>query len=123
MTNQIYNKSGQLELLPIPYNTAELLLIRSGIKFYSYQCFSIPAPIVSRYFNTYKLLYWSGHHLLDQIIAGTITRNDVAYRVVYRNQLTRGYILQNRDEQYSLSFRESYDAWNIEPVVIISRSI
>lgn len=102
------------------HNHANEMIMKSGLRFYTSQCFSIPAPIVDRYFHYYKLLYWSGHHILESIEAGYIVRDNIAFRVMYYRNLTRGNILNAKDEQYILSFRMPNPDWNIDPVVIIS---
>jgi hypothetical protein len=98
--------------------------LRNGIRFYTTQCQSIPYPVAAAYYHYYKLLYWSGHHVLESIEAGLIVRDDIAFIVKYHKDLTRGKILneskQNPNKQYKLSFRAPLDSWNIDPVVIIS---
>lgn len=102
------------------YNRAEYITMQSGIKFYTEKVFAIPYPVSTWYFSYYKLLYWTGSHTLSQIVAGTITRDSEAFRVVFHNGLTRGYILANPDEQYALSFRIPENEWELYPTVLIS---
>jgi hypothetical protein len=107
----------QIPLIPIPYSFADEVVLRSGIKFLSYNVLSIPTPIVQKYFPLYKLHYWSGSYIIQQIQAGMIERHGVAFIVQYYDGLTRGYILANPDEQYKLSFRSGLMN---DPVVLIS---
>lgn len=121
--NTLYNKSGQLELLPIPYNHAEKLIITSGIRFYSERCARIPEPIADKYFEIYSLLYWKGSHILKEIEAGMITKYNTAFKVIYLNKLCRGNILANPEDQYSLSFRAPNPEWDLQGCVLISATM
>lgn len=118
--NTLYKNNGQLELLPIPYNHAEKMLITSGLRFYSEKCSRIPEPVADKYFEIYTLLYWKGSHILENISAGTITKYNTAFKVIYLNKLCRGTILAHPDEQYSLSFRAPNPEWDLQGTVIIS---
>lgn len=105
-------------------NHANEMIMRSGLRFYNNHCFKIPQSIADRYFGYYKLLYWSGSHILESIEAGFIVRDDICFKVQYHKELNRGKILaaskQNCNEQYILSFRSANKDWQIDPVVIIS---
>ncbi len=109
-------ESKQSNLFETPFSEVDRTVLRNGIRFYSIGCTSIPAPIVSRYFTYYNLLYWSGSHLLKQIQAGIIERDNIAFRVIF-HKLSRGKILANPDKQYKLSFR--HGLMN-DPIVLIS---
>ncbi len=100
---------------------ADRILIQSGVRFYTENCFVIPAPIVSKYLKTYKLIYWHGFFLLATMQAGMIERDGVAYRVKFHRNLTRGYIIAHKEQQFALSFREPADE-NLYPYVLISSS-
>jgi hypothetical protein len=100
---------------------ADRILIQSGVRFYCENCFTIPAPIVSKYLRTYKLIYWHGFYLLATMQAGMIERDGIAYRIRFHRNLTRGFILKNKEQQFALSFREPSDS-NLYPYVLISSS-
>jgi hypothetical protein len=112
----------QQQLFPTPYNEAENLIIRSGIRFFNNNMQRIPYPVAYRYFKYYKLLFWSGQHIIESIEAGIICRDDIAFIVRFnkKQNLTRGYILNHKEDQYTVSFRAAKDEWNIDPVVYIS---
>jgi hypothetical protein len=116
----IYNKQGNLNLSNPRYTETEFMIMRNGIRFYTSNTFHIPYPITYKYFSYYKLLYWSGAHILESIEAGLIVRDDIAFIVKYHKDLTRGKILNEKDKQYVLSFREPEPKWSIDPIVIIS---
>ena len=118
----IYTKQGTLNLSNPRYNATEQQIMRNGIKFYTHNTFQIPYPIQYQYFAYYKLLYWSGTHVLESIEAGMIVRDDIAFIVQYKEPLTRGKILQNQSAQYVLSFRSPEKEWCIDPIVIISNT-
>ena len=119
--NQLYtNLNPQASLFPVPHSAVDRTVLRNGIRFYTTQCQSIPYPVAAAYFHYYKLLYWSGAHILESIEAGMIVRDNIAFIVKYHKDLTRGYILKHKDAQYKMSFRAPLDSWNIDPVVIIS---
>lgn len=111
----------QSELFPIPYSKAEFLIMRSGINLFTTKAFSIPYPVSAKYFSYYKLLYWTGQHLLESIEAGIICRDGIAFRVQFHG-ITRGQILSDPDAQYAISFRAPTSEWEIDPVVLISTS-
>lgn len=120
MVNQM-NKSGKLELA-FPPTIAEQMILKSGIRFYTTNCFCIPAPIVDRYFQSYHLLYWSGDYLLKQIKEGTITKDGITYQIRFKAGLTRGKILANLENQFPISFRIPCAEYGILPVAIIGES-
>jgi hypothetical protein len=119
-------KGIQESLFPIPYSETDRMVLRNGIRFYNNLIFRIPYPVTSNYFKYYKLLYWSANHIIESIEAGMICRDDIAFRIHYNANLTRGKILHAANhestalKQYALSFRAAYDGWSIDPVVIIS---
>lgn len=99
-------------------------IMRSGIRFYTTQCFKIPEPIIEAEFTVYNLLYWSIKHTYHRIIEGMIEKDGIKYRVIYKN-VTRGFLLQaiNNDcgnMQVSLSFRKPKEEWDIPATVLIS---
>lgn len=108
----------QMELFQIPHDHADWLIIRSGIRQYSLHSFCIPAPIVQKYFSYYKLLFWSGTHILESIEAGMIVRDNISFYVHYHGSLTRGKIVQKPDSQYRLSFRKPLPGFG-DPIVLI----
>lgn len=118
------NNAQQLSLFKTeePLNAVDNLIVRQGLRFYSTYCPRIPRQVVASYYSYYKLLYWSGHHLLESIEAGVICRDDIAFRVLYFDKLTRGKILANPDAQYAISFRKVHDAWMHDPIVLVSIS-
>jgi len=120
ISKSLYNKQGNLNLSNPRYTATEQQIMRNGIKFYTHNTFHIPYPITYKYFSYYKLLYWSGAHILESIEAGMIVRDDIAFIVQYKDNLTRGKILKNKDIQYCLSFRKPEEQWCIDPIVIIS---
>ena len=114
--------NNQSELFPIPYSKVELTILKAGLRFYTEQCAAIPAPIVSRYYYKYYLLYWSRTYLLNSIKEGCIVHDGVAYRVIYGGNNTRGRILQSDQmTQFSLSFRAPRGVYELNPVVIVNR--
>lgn len=112
----------QQNLFPEPYNEVERMIMRNGIKFYLYNTFRIPYPVTYKYFSEYRLLYWSGEYLLEQISVGMIERYCAVYQVIYHDGLTRGYIKANPKEQYALSFRIVKSEWSFDPVVLIKKA-
>lgn len=111
------NQFNQQNLFPTPWSASDRLVLSHGIRFLSTKCNRIPTPIVQKYFNLYKLHYWTGTHLLNQIEAGLICRYDTAFIVHYHGGLTRGKILEHSDKQYAVSFR--HGLFN-DPIVLIS---
>jgi hypothetical protein len=119
-----YTKQGELALSTPRYSTVEHRIMRNGIQSYTLNTFAIPYPIAYKYFSYYKLLYWSGYHVIESIEAGLIVRDDIAFKVQYNKEqgLTRGEIIRAPDMQYCLSFRSPDKQWHIDPVVIISQA-
>lgn len=114
---------GQKELFPIPANKAEELILRTAIKKYSEELWSIPYPLQYKYFQEYYLLYWKGSHLIKQVKEGYLYNHDgFGYKIVYKPGLTRGKILANLDAQYPLSFRNPSTEWNLLPIVIVGEA-
>ena len=70
-----------------------------------------------QFYSTYKLLKWKGEYLLNSVVGGKITRDNVSYQVIYL--YPRGKILTELQDQYWLSFREPVPELNQEPVVLI----
>ena len=120
MNPQIYNT--QASLFPNPISAVDRMILRNGIKFYLNHPLSIPYPVTCNYLKYYKLLYWSGNHLLESIEAGVIVRDDICFVVKYHKSLTRGQILHNKDAQYAISFRAALDEYHLDPIVIISKA-
>lgn len=110
----------QLELFPIPYSHHEKELIRAGLRVFSQSYQSIPYPVACRFFQFYKKLYWKGSHLISQIQAGYIEREDTVFRVVFDKAISRGYILSHPEDQYQISFRHAREEWNLDPICHIS---
>lgn len=111
----------QLNLFPIPHSTADRMILQSGIKQTTLYAFAIPTPIVEKYYKYYKLLYWSGHHILDAMEAGILTRDNISFYAKYHDSLTRGKIVQNPGKQYALSFRAPIDGMG-DAYVLISEA-
>ena len=109
------------------YSPDEKQLLRRGIQFYLLNTFRIPSYIQHNYFKYYKLLYWSGQHLLESIEVGMIVRDDIAFSVIFTQGLTResikAAIHRNPNVQYQLSFREPEDTWNLYPVVLVRDAV
>lgn len=122
------NSAQQLPLFPHlaahSPNTLDYTLVRNAVRFYSTNVFSIAPPLAQLYFNRYYLLYWRGDHFIAQSAdaAGTITitKDSIAYQIVYKNGLTRGKILANIGDQIALSFREPFPEYGLHPIVLVS---
>jgi len=116
--------ANQKELFESPYCEYDRMVIRNGIRFYTTQCISIPAPVTLKYFQYYKLFYHSASYIVEEIQAGIIEKDGIAFKVKYHKSLTRGKILWNQQHnpfaQYRLSFRAPKSEYNIDPIVIIS---
>ena len=115
-----------MEQLPLPgittttYPAIDYTTERNATRFYATKCFAIPPPLVSSHFSKYYLLYWSGSHLIEQIVHGAISHNGVVFALEYKRGLTRGRILARLEDQYALSFREPQPRLALLPVVIVS---
>lgn len=118
------SSQAQTELFPIPYSYSEKLLIQSGIRYLIGNQFSIPKPLVDKYFHTYYLLYWSGKHLISKLSnrEGFIEKDGILWKVIFHKGLTRGKIAANLDSQYALSFRQADEWLRQHPTVLISKS-
>lgn len=112
----------QQNLFPAPLTIAEKQIMRQGIRFYAEHTFKIPYTVSYSHFSYYKLLYWSGHHLLESIEAGMIVRDDRAFVVRYCKGINRGKILANPSAQYAVSFRAPSSEWGIDPIALISET-
>ena len=71
-------------------------------------------------FSKYRLLYWSKHHFLKQLVAGVIASEGTDYIVIYHN-CTRGKIISAHDfTQLALSFRAAHQEFNVPAYVLVS---
>jgi len=116
--------ANQKELFETPYCEYDRMVIRNGIRFYTTQCLSIPAPVIIKYFQYYKLFYHSAEYTIREIANGIIEKDGIAFKVKYHKSLTRGRILWNQQynpfTQYRLSFRAPKSEYDIPAIVIIS---
>lgn len=121
MANPI-DMNKQKELFSIPASHHESLLIKNGLRFYSFNCFSIPRSITSRFYSYYKLLYWSGDYLLHVIDnnEGSIFRSGIEFRTVFHREVTRGYIMAHRGKQFAISFRAVDSKYELPSIALIS---
>ena len=118
-----YLTLAQRELFPIPANRAEQLILRTAIKKYSEELWSIPYPLQYKYFYEYFLLYWKGEYLIKKAVEGYLQNHmGTTYKIVYKPGLTRGKILANLSGQYPLSFRSPNPEWNLSPIVIVGEA-
>jgi hypothetical protein len=71
--------------------------------------------------SIYKLNYWSGKYILQEMQQGMIWNRGKWYHVAFDPKVTRGHIMrQSKLEQYSMSWREAIPIYNLPPYVYIS---
>lgn len=125
--HQNQHQKEQINLFPLPLTASDHQNIRSAIRFYSEHCWSLPQPLIDNYFIEYKLLYWAGDYLLDNLTTNEgqlmrinpLTSAKKCYKLAFHRNLTRGKILADRQKQYALSFRIPAAKWNLPAIVLI----
>jgi len=71
--------------------------------------------------STYKMNYWSGRYILQEMKEGMIYNRGKFYHVTFDPRVTRGHIMaQSPLEQYKMSWREAIPLYNLPPYVYIS---
>jgi hypothetical protein len=71
--------------------------------------------------QTYKLNYWSGKYIIQEMKEGMIWNKGKFYHVAFHKHVTRGRILiADNLQQYRMSWREALPEYDLPPYVYIS---